>query len=147
MNTRLRVALVMLIFLLMFSCNKKDSDIQGGNNRFTFNGSTYKITGGEYGVGGNDVVIFLYSEGKANVVYLDLLNTSAIPEGTFTYGKTGANNIRFDYSSTDIDEDNYKFSGGTVSISKSGDIYNLSFDIQTEAGPLKGYYKGKLPQQ
>lgn len=144
---------VLSLICSVSSCKKdKDNESGPGNNKYEFQGKTTKITMGDYRSGNGDGAwIYFSGEGYTDFVQLRFagLPDYTIPTGTFTY-KSPADatpyNATKNFKGAQVIVDNNfdEVNGGTITISKDGDKYSISFSLSTAKGPLKGAFSGTL---
>ncbi len=156
-------------------CKKDSNDNPVNDGQFTYAGTSYSLSQGflgGYGPVGNNTygieVILLSSglqiietsgipdsvTGKGDVFMMDMYSVSenAIEPGEYTFADSGAAGT-FEYSmvligydattdEADIEDD---VVGGTVTVTKDGDIYGFSFNMSTMLGKtITGSYTGSL---
>lgn len=153
------IILIVMAAVFVFSACKKDKDSADDNGQksgsYTYQGKTVDIVLGDYRDTGEDGSwIFFRGTASTDAVQLRFpkVGTYNIPTGVFQYSNLPYANagykpeIHFNgglvttVSLINGDEIN----GGTVTIKKEGDGYNISFDLSTTKGPLKGSFTGSL---
>ena len=96
-----------------------------------------------------------HAEGKGHGIYLEMFtnNASQLANGTYEYDYWSEEAGTFDYGWVSINYDaalddaeiDQDIEGGTVTINKSGDIYEITFNCTDEDGKsVTGYFKGTL---
>ncbi|MVT08863.1 hypothetical protein [Chitinophaga tropicalis] len=152
------------IAALMTSCSKDDAKNAGS---FTYDGKSYVTNYGVFSVYGTEETEILLTDKEITATSLadttmringvDIaLQLPAITPGTYTFYNRDVDTVEFDatkhfnYAAVAI---NYKLSSdeeapeatkGTVTISKSGDNYAVSYSLEVGARKLVGSYNGPL---
>lgn len=170
------IALFALLPFFLSACSDDDDNGNGINNHFTYDGDTYSLHEGMkmyWGSGwgnGYNWDIYLHSEGvefdktemdfqgSGHGMNLEMFSPieEGIEEGTYTFDSLDEENaftfgtwssIVIDY---DMEEDTgteLDIIGGVVEISKSGNTYNITFELIVEGDqPVNGSFSGLLPE-
>lgn len=147
---------IVLSVLFVFSSCKKDKDTEGENKAgsYTYQGKTINITSGDFRSADDGVGIFIKGTATNDYVSFRFPRTGAyvIPAGTFQYSNLAPFNNNYNpnanFNGGSVTSDAVilgdPINGGNVTITKDGDRYNISFDVTTAKGPLKGNFKGVL---
>jgi len=167
------IALLTLISIVYTSCSKKEEEpAPKTTNFFTVDGKEYSLSEGitiEYGgdatTGYNfDLIVFssgleadIINEtftGEGEFMYFELWSTSAtgLAAGTYTIAPSAtpnactSNTIYIKYNSTtELSENEYEGSSGTITIAVDGTTYSIDFDLSIIGGKaLTGNYTGTL---
>jgi hypothetical protein len=164
-------ALVLILTSTLSGCKNDDDD--SGDNYFNVDNTRYELSGGEIGYekettlsGAYWVDLILYSEGitplsieeatgKGNILSFILFSSQKtdLPSGVYTYNSTAqdantfsqsAYMLNFDTATKKSDSES-NFKSGTVTIAKSGSVYEITINGTTENGKtITGHYKGIL---
>lgn len=138
---------------LVSACSKDDNgnkDNDKPTNTLTLGGEDYVIDGGIityygdfYSDDAENIYLRLYTENETANIYLDLM----VPNGSKTL-VPGKYNFGTAYEPFTILEDESEvgedgeivagITGGSITVSKSGDIFTITFDLGTTAGKLTG---------
>jgi len=171
----LTMILIAATIVVMAGCKKDSNDDPANNGQFTYSGTSHDLSQGflgGYGSVGNNTygieVVLLSSglqliensgipdsvTGKGDVFMVGMYsvseNTIEPGEYTFTDSETAGT---FDYSGVLIGYDaaideaeiEDEVVGGTVTVTKDGDIYGFSFNMSTMLGKtIVGNYTGSL---
>jgi hypothetical protein len=144
----------MLVFQELINTNLCKYDLQIYSSNFTFNSSTGKVTG----INGTGQIITFYIISpieltdvnadeiiNANDIVLDNLTLEA---GEYSFSSDNiSKTFEADFSTSANSSGYYVYSisSGTMSISRSGKIYEISYSGMDENGlSITGYFKGKL---
>jgi hypothetical protein len=151
---KLSKMLIIMSVLFAFSSCKKDNDNNSGASfgTYAYQGKTNKITLGDYRSGNGDGAwIYFTGEGFSDFVQLRFagLSNYVIPVGTFTYKPAGdltpynaAKNFKGGQAISNDNSD--EINGGSITISKNGETYTITFNATTAKGPLSGKFEGVL---
>lgn len=147
---------IILSVLSAYSSCKKDNDIANGTKEgsYTYQGKTIHIIGGDYRSADDGTNIFLKGTATNDYVSFRFPETGAynISVGTFHYNSLPPTNNGYNpsnhFNGGSVTSDEVvlgdPINGGHVVITKEGDRYSISFDLNTQKGPLKGSFKGIL---
>ena len=157
----LKLTFLMLASISIFCCSKNDDNnqdaINNNNNNYNYQQVQTNIVNAEYfsqGQAPNNVisVSFLGEAGSSKWVQIFFFNVTTIPIGSFVYKSNTATgylpNKHFSGGSVNLgiamaDEIN----GGTVTVSKTDDIYTVTAKANTAKGPITVNYIGKIIQK
>jgi flagellar capping protein FliD len=157
-NLKYNIAKMFIVLSVLFvvsSC-KKDKDTEGGTKAgsYTYQGKTISIVSGDYRNADDGVGIFLKGTGTSDYVSLRFPKTGSynIPIGTLKYNNLPPTNAGYNpaihFNGGSVTSDGVVLgdpvNGGTVTITKEGDRYTISFDVSTTKGPLKGSFSGSF---
>jgi hypothetical protein len=175
MKFKILTMILMAAMIMVVSGCKKDSNDPVNNGKITYSGTSYSLSQGFLGgfgsVGNNTyaIEIVLLSSGlqvfeisgipdsvagNGDVFMVAMYSASenAIEPGVYTFTDLGAAGT-FEYSmvligydaATDEAAIEDEIAGGTVTVTKEGDIYGFSFNMTTMLGKtLTGDYSGNL---
>ena len=169
------IALFALLPFFLSACSDDDDNGNGINNHFTYDGDTYSLHEGMkmyWGSGwgnGYNWDIYLYSEGiefdetemdftgSGHGIFLEIFSPieEGVEDGTYTFDTNDEENsfsfgtwssIIIDYDGEEDSGTELDIIGGTVEISKSGNTYDISFDMTVEDDKtVTGNFSGPLP--
>lgn len=166
---------LLLLIGLAISCGKNNEEETTPVNHFKVNDTYYALSTGyqeDWGTGsyydGYNIDLVLISDGisvdfdtynatgKGHVLYFELFTAgeNGIEAGEYVYADTepydtgtfddGAYMINLDLSTEDAEKTGY-FKSGTITVTKSGSVYEISIDGTDSSGnKITGYYKGSL---
>ena len=145
----------MLVFDNLINNGLCQYDLKIYSSNFTFNSTTGEITG----INGTGQIITFYAISSIHLTDVNadgiinandiVLNNLVLDEGEYSFstnftGKT----FEADFTTTannSSDSKVHSIESGTLSITKSGDIYEITYIGLDENGiNISGYYKGKL---
>jgi len=161
--TSLTIVSIMAIFLIFEGCKKEEDKVL---NKITIEGNTdtaintdYIPESGYYNLPyqtncnttlyRSEIWINFTSGGAASLVFIQPSNTGALPLGTFNLSADCvAGFLAFFYLSPSKTTAGICLSSGTITVAKSGDIYdvdvNLSIHSDCGGGTIKGNFNGTL---
>lgn len=158
--------LLIILLVFQFACSKDDEAkvVTGGS--FVIDGTSYELSkgflvdeGGEYGIILTSSSISLESSdgddfiGTGNFISLYVISSSStsFEPGTFTWNTNKAPgtiedigvgvNYNLETETGDLELDG---TGGTVTVTLSGDIYTVTFTITTGTKAVTGSFTGPL---
>ncbi len=170
----LAVVLAMAL-VITASCKKDDDDDNGQKNHLKYDGTEYNLGQGfleNYGLVDESIynldLILLSSSitiyetqgeidsasGSGAIIYFEMYTSSAtvLEAGTYQYDESSMDAMSFDYADFALDFDVeteegewIEITAGTVTVSKDGNTYTITFDCTAEGGKkVTGSFKGTL---
>lgn len=166
---------LLLLVVIVISCGKDKDDGSTPTNYLKVDGEYYELSYGyqeDWGTGdyyaGNNVDVVLISDGitidfdtydvtgVGNVIYFEFFTAgdTGIGAGEYVYADSepyatgtfddGEYLVNFDVATEEAEDSGY-FTGGTITVKRSGSVYEIAIDaIDSSGKKITGYYKGPL---
>jgi len=128
------------------SCKKDKNESGGGNSYYEYGGEKNNITlANEKHIGG-DIFLELTSKKVGNYLQINFAGVAALPIGVLTYhaDRNSGYNLQTNFWATalGIQGNSIPISGGTITVSKSGNTYKIVFNLDTANGKITGEFNG-----
>lgn len=147
LKTTSALALIMAMVFSFAACKKDKNDGPGGgSSAYKYNNTSYTITDANEKHIQGDIFLELTSTNPGDYLQISFAGVNTIPEGKLTYkpDRNAGYNPQTNFWATGIGfgGNNVNISGGSITVSKSGESTKIVFNLETANGPITGEYNG-----